>query len=140
MPIKNDDVVQVHYTGTLTDGTVFDSSTEREPLEFTVGQQMLIPGFELAIMGKEVGDKVSVTIPPEEAYGDVDSGLIFDVPLDEVPEHITPEIGLQLQLSNEEGVMNMTIEDITDSSIILNGNHPLAGQTLNFDIEVINIK
>ncbi len=140
MPIKNDDTVQVHYTGTLTDGTVFDSSLERDPLEFTMGKQMLIAGFENAIMGKEVGDKVNVTIAPEDAYGDVDPELIFEVPLSEVPEHITPEPGLQLQLSNEEGIMNVAIEDVTDTHILLNANHSLAGQTLIFDIEVISIK
>ncbi len=140
MPIKNDDTVQVHYTGTLTDGSVFDSSLERDPLEFTVGKQMLIAGFENAIMGKEVGDKVKVTIAPEDAYGEVDAELIFEVPLSEVPEHITPEPGLQLQLSNEEGIMNVTIDDVTAESIMLNANHPLAGQTLIFEIEVIAVK
>ncbi len=140
MPIKTDDTVQVHYTGTLTDGTVFDSSLERDPLEFTVGKQMLIAGFENALIGKEVGDKVNVTIAPEEAYGEVDSELIFEVPLEEVPEHITPEPGLQLQLSNEDGIMNVTIDDVTETSIMLNANHPLAGQTLIFDIEVISVK
>ncbi len=140
MPIKTDDTVQVHYTGTLTDGSVFDSSLERDPLEFTVGQQMLIAGFENALIGKEVGDKVNVTIAPEDAYGEVDSELIFEVPLADVPEHITPEPGLQLQLSNEEGIMNVTIDDVTETSIMLNANHPLAGQTLIFDIEVISVK
>ncbi len=140
MPIKTDDTVQVHYTGTLTDGSVFDSSLDREPLEFTVGQQMLIAGFENALIGKEVGDKVNVTIVPEEAYGEVDPELIFEVPLADVPEHITPEPGLQLQLSNEEGIMNVTIDDVTETSIMLNANHPLAGQTLTFDIEVISVK
>ncbi len=140
MPIKNDDTVQVHYTGTLTDGSVFDSSLDRDPLEFTMGKQMLIAGFENAVMGKEVGDKVKVTIAPEDAYGDVDSELIFEVPLSEVPEHITPEPGLQLQLSNEEGIMNVTIDDVTEDSIMLNANHPLAGQTLTFEIEIIAVK
>ncbi len=140
MPIKNDDTVQVHYTGTLTDGSVFDSSVDRDPLEFTVGQQMVIPGFENAVLDKEVGDKVTVTIAPEDAYGDVDSNLIFEVPLSEVPEHITPEAGLQLQLSNEEGVMNVMIDEVNEDSIVLNANHPLAGQTLVFEIEVIAVK
>ncbi len=140
MPIKNDDTVQVHYTGTLTDGSVFDSSVERDPLEFTVGAQMIIPGFENAIIGKEVGDKVTVTIDPAEAYGEVDPELIFEVPLSEVPENITPEPGLQLQLSNDEGDLNVTIDDVTETSIMLNANHPLAGQTLVFEIEVISVK
>ncbi len=140
MPIKNDDTVQVHYTGTLDDGTVFDSSLEREPLEFTMGKQMLIAGFEKAVMGKEVGDKVTATIAPEEAYGELDEELIFTVPRSEVPEHIVPEVGMQLSLSNEEGGMNVDICEVTDEYVSLNANHPLAGKTLTFEIEIIAIK
>ncbi len=140
MPIKNDDTVQVHYTGTLEDGSVFDSSLEREPLEFTMGQHMLIAGFENAVMGKEVGDKVKVTIPPAEAYGEADEELIFTVPRSEVPEHITPEVGMELSLSNEDGGMNVQVCEVTDEYISLNANHPLAGKTLIFDIEIVAIK
>ncbi len=140
MPIKNGDTVQVHYTGTLDDGTVFDSSVERDPLEFTLGKGMLIAGFEAAVMGKDVGDKVTVNIPPAEAYGESDEELIFSVPLSEVPEHITPEVGMQLHLSNEDGDMNMTICQVNEDSISLDANHPLAGKTLTFEIEVISVK
>ncbi len=140
MSIKNDDQVAVHYTGTLADGTVFDSSKDREPLEFTMGKQMLIPGFENALMGKTVGDTITVTIPPEEAYGEMDEALIFEVPRAELPEHIQPELGMMLSLSNEEGDMNVEICKVTDDSVALNANHPLAGQALTFEIEVISVK
>ncbi len=140
MPIKNDDTVQVHYTGTLEDGSVFDSSLEREPLEFTMGQGMLIAGFENAVVGKEVGDKVKVTIPPAEAYGEMDEELIFTVPRSEVPEHIIPEVGMELSLSNEDGGMNVQVHEVTDEYVSLNANHPLAGKTLLFDIEIVAIK
>ncbi len=140
MPIKNDDQLVVHYTGTLADGTIFDSSRGREPLEFTMGKRMLIEGFEKALIGKEVGDTVTVTIPPEEAYGELDEALIFEVPISELPEEIKPEIGMQLSLSNEEGDLNVEVCKITDDTIALNANHPLAGQPLTFEIEVISVK
>ncbi len=140
MPIKNDDQLSVHYTGTLADGTVFDSSREREPLEFTMGKKMLIEGFEKALMGKEAGDVVTVTIPPEEAYGEMDEGLLFEVARADLPEEIKPEVGMQLSLSNEEGDMNVEIFQVNDESIVLNANHPLAGQSLTFEIEIVAVK
>ncbi len=139
MPIKDGDKVQVHYTGTLEDGSVFDSSRERSPLEFTLGSGMLIAGFEAAVTGREVGETVKVDIEPEFAYGDIDEELIFTVPIDEVPEHISPEVGLNLELSNEEGTMNVTIAEVNDDNIVLNANHPLAGKTLTFEIEIISV-
>ncbi len=140
MPIKNGDKVQVHYTGTLADGSVFDSSREREPLEFVMGSGMLIPGFEAAVAGREAGDSVTVNIEPADAYGETDLELIFTVDRKEVPDHIQPEEGLELQLSNEEGVMNVTITEVTDDEITLDANHPLAGKALTFEIEIISIK
>ncbi len=140
MPIKDGDTVQVHYTGTLADGSVFDSSREREPLEFVMGSGMLIPGFEAAVMGREAGDSVTVNIEPANAYGETDLELIFTVDRNEVPEHIKPEEGLELQLSNEEGTMNVTITEVTDNEITLDANHPLAGKALTFAIEIISVK
>ncbi len=140
MPIKNDDQVSVHYTGTLDDGTVFDSSRERDPLDFTMGQKMLITGFENALIGKEVGDTVTVTIPPAEAYGEKEEALIFEVPRAELPDHIQPEVGMQLSLSNEEGDMNVEVCKVTEDSIHLDANHPLAGRTLTFEIEILAVK
>lgn len=139
MSIKDGDTVKVHYTGSLADGTVFDSSRERVPLEFVMGKGMLIPGFEAAIMGKETGDTVSVRIPPAEGYGDVDPDLVFTVARAQVPSHIIPEPGLQLQLSSDEGAMDVVVVEAGEDEIILDANHPLAGKELNFEIEVVSI-
>ena len=140
MAIKEGDTVQVHYTGTLADGAVFDSSREREPLEFVLGKCMMIEGFEKALIGRDVGEHMRVTIPATEAYGEVDNSLMFKVPLGEVPPHITPEPGLQLSLSSPEGDMEVTITHVDDSAIVLDANHPLAGKNLTFDIEIISAK
>jgi peptidylprolyl isomerase len=140
MAIKNGDTVQVHYTGTLADGAVFDSSRERDPLEFVLGKRMLIEGFEKALIGRKAGERVRVTIPAAEAYGDVDSTLLFEVPLSDVPPHITPEPGLQLSLSSPEGDMEVTITHVDSNTIMLDANHPLAGKELTFEIDVISVR
>jgi len=140
MPIKDGDTLRVHYTGTLADGTVFDSSRERDPLEFTLGRGMLIPGFEAAVLGREAGDVVSTTIPPEDAYGTVDPELIFTVARAQVPSHIPLEVGTPLQLSNEQGQMDVTITEVDAEEVTLDANHPLAGKALTFEIEILEIK
>ncbi|MBO4300029.1 MAG: peptidylprolyl isomerase [Desulfovibrio sp.] len=140
MPITKGDTIRVHYTGTLEDGTVFDSSRERDSLEFTLGKGMLISGFETAVEGHEVGDTVTVTIPPSEAYGDMDPELIFTVPRAQVPDHIPLEVGTPLQLSNEQGQMDVTISEVGTDEITLDANHPLAGKTLTFEIEILSVK
>ncbi|GFM31902.1 peptidylprolyl isomerase [Desulfovibrio subterraneus] len=137
--VKDGDSVKVHYTGTLNDGTVFDSSRDREPLEFTMGSGMLIPGFESAVLGMGVGNTTKVTIAPENAYGEVNEELVLDVPRSQVPSHITPEVGMMLQLQTEEGMMEVVIASVNDDSIVLDANHPLAGQELTFEIEVVAI-
>ena len=139
MPIKKGDTVRAHYTGTLDDGTVFDSSREREPLEFELGKGMLIPGFEAAVEGREAGETVTVTIPPEEAYGEADEELIFTVPRAQVPDHIPLNVGVPLQLSNEQGQMDVTITEVGADEITLDANHPLAGKTLTFEIEIVSV-
>lgn len=139
MPIKKGDTVKVHYTGSLADGTIFDTSRDRDPLEFVTGKQMLVPGFEAAVMGREEGESISVTFPASEGYGSSDSELIFTVPISEVPEHITPEVGMQLQLSSDQGDMDVTISGITEDEIELDANHPLAGKDLTFDIEIVSV-
>jgi len=139
MAIKKGDTVRVHYTGTLEDGVVFDSSRERDPLEFVLGKRMLIEGFEKALIGREAGEHMQVTIPAAEAYGDVDDALLFEVPIHEVPAHITPEAGLQLSLSSPEGDMDVTVTHVDSDRIVLDANHPLAGKALTFDIEVISV-
>ena len=139
MGIKKGDTVRAHYTGTLDDGTVFDSSRERDPLEFVQGQGMLIPGFESAVEGHEAGDVVSVTIAPEEAYGEADPELIFTVPRAQVPDHIPLNVGVPLQLSNEQGQMDVTITEVGPEEITLDANHPLAGKSLTFEIEIVSV-
>ncbi len=137
--VKDGDSVKVHYTGTLTDGTVFDSSRDREPLEFTLGSGMLIPGFEAAVIGMGVGNTTKVTIAPEDAYGDVNEDLVLDIPASQVPPHITPEVGMMLQLQTDDGVMEVVIAAVNEDNIVLDANHPLAGQELTFEIEVVEI-
>ncbi|SIO34418.1 FKBP-type peptidyl-prolyl cis-trans isomerase [Halodesulfovibrio marinisediminis] len=137
--VKNGDSVKVHYTGTLEDGSVFDSSREREPLEFTLGSGMLIPGFEKAVEGMTVGDSTKVTIPADEAYGQRNDEMIIDVAKTQVPEHITPEVGMLLQLESEGGIMEVVITEVKDESITLDANHPLAGKDLTFEIELVEI-
>ena len=132
--------VQVHYTGTLADGTMFDSSREREPLSFEVGTHSVIDGFEEALLGKTVGETVTVTIPPEKAYGAYDPNQVFAVTKSQVPESIPLEIGTKLQLSSEKGVLFVQITDVTDEEVILDGNHELAGQPLTFEIEVMDVQ
>lgn len=140
MAVKNGDTVFVHYTGTLEDGTEFDSSAGREPLEFVMGGGMIIPGFEAAVDGKSKGDKVTVCIPPEEGYGERNQEMLLVVPRKDVPSHITPEVGMMLQLTLEEGELDVVVSRVTADEIELDGNHPLAGKSLNFDIEIVDIK
>lgn len=140
MVAEKGNTVFVHYVGTLKDGTQFDSSYEREPLEFVLGQGMLIPGFEAAVTGKEVGDKVETIIPAEEAYGEHNPDLVGEVPLSQVPESIEPEIGMVLQISTEGGPLDVTITEVDEEKIVIDGNHPLAGRELTFAIEIVEIK
>lgn len=139
MPIANGNTVRVHYTGTLADQTEFDTSRGREPLEFVMGKGSLIPGFEQALMGREKGDRFRVTIPAAEAYGEHLPDLIMEIPRSEVPDHICPEVGMTLQLGTDAGEMEVIVTDVTDSHVVLDANHPLAGEDLTFDIEVVAV-
>ncbi len=130
--------VKVHYTGKLNDGTVFDSSREREPLEFTVGQGQVIPGFEEAVRGMEAGESRSVTLGCEQAYGQRRQDMILDVPRDKFPEDIPPKVGQQLMLRHPEGQeFPAFIVEVKDQVITIDANHPLAGEDLNFEIELM---
>lgn len=130
--------VKVHYTGKLNDGTVFDTSKDREPLEFTVGQGQVIPGFEEAVQGMEEGESKSVTIGSDQAYGERRKDMILDVPKDKFPDEIAPEVGQQLMLRHPEGQeFPAFIVEVTDEVITLDANHPLAGEDLNFEIELM---
>ncbi|NLO04602.1 MAG: peptidylprolyl isomerase [candidate division WS1 bacterium] len=134
------DKVKVHYTGKLEDGTVFDSSQDSEPLEFTMDGGQIIPGFEEAVRGMEEGDQKTVEIPPEEAYGEHHENAVIEVSREELPEEIDPVIGMQLQVQDESGqAFPAMIAEVTDSSITLDANHPLAGHTLTFEIELVEV-
>jgi peptidylprolyl isomerase len=137
---KPGDIVKIHYTGTLDDGTQFDSSSGREPLEFELGSGKVIPGFEKAVEGMAVGENKSVNIPPEEAYGPRHDQMIQDVPRNALPDDLEPVEGMALQAQGQDGrVINLTVTAVQDESITVDGNHPLAGQALNFEIELIDI-
>lgn len=138
--VKSGDTVRIHYTGTLNDGEVFDSSSGREPLEFTVGSGQIIPGLDAALPGMEVGEKKTVEVPVDEAYGPVDPGNRQAVPRAEIPDHIPLDPGTQLQLQSPQGqVMPVTVVEVTDENVTLDANHPLAGRDLTFNIELVEI-
>ena len=137
---KSGDSVKIHYTGTLEDGTQFDSSSGREPLAFELGSGQVIPGFEKAVEGMSVGDNKTVNIPAEEAYGPHNQQMVQDVPRSALPEDLTPEIGMGLQAQGPDGqVANLVVTAVEEDSITVDGNHPLAGKALNFDIELVSI-
>lgn len=136
--IENGNIVNVHYTGKLTDGSVFDSSEGRDPLKFQVGSGQIIPGFETAIMGKNVGDKVTVTIEPSDAYGDVREELFVKIPNDKLPGKV--EVGQILEATSEDGRSSQVlVHEVNEDHVIIDGNHPLAGKELIFDIEVVSV-
>lgn len=140
MQAKKGDAVSVHYTGRLEDGSVFDSSVSRSPLSFTLGDGNMIKGFDAAVYGMVIGDKKTVTIPAVEAYGERRQDKMIDIPLNEVPEHIQPEIGLQLTLQGAGGQpVPVTVVEVTEEKIVLDANHELAGKDLIFDIELVGI-
>lgn len=133
--------VKVHYTGTLTDNTVFDSSREREPIEFTVGAGQMIKGFDAAVDGMSIGDAKKVTIPAEEAYGPRVDEAVFPVPKKDLPEGMEPEVGMQLEARQEDGRSQvLVVLEVKEEEVILDGNHPLAGKDLVFDIELVEVK
>ena len=139
-PAVDGNTVKVHYTGKLEDGSVFDSSEGRDPLEVKLGTNAIIPGFEKGLMGMEVGDKKTITIPSEEGYGPRRDELIMELNKSDFPENITPEVGLQLQMQREDGQnLPVTIIEIQEEKITLDANFPLAGKTLIFDVEMMEV-
>lgn len=137
---KSGDRVKVHYMGKLDDGTVFDTSEGRDPLEFTVGENMLIPGFEEAVIGMTPGDSKDAHIAADEAYGAYHDNLVVQISLDKFPEDIKPEIGLILQIRGNDGEpVLMSVISIDDNFVTLDANHPLAGKDLNFTIRLVEI-
>lgn len=138
--VKQGDTIKVHYTGTLDDGTVFDSSEGHDPLEFSVGSGQVIVGFDEAVAGMAVGEKKTVMIPSEKAYGEFNAELVMNIPLEQVPEDLKPEVGMRLEVGGAEGeVMPVTVVDITEEHIILDANPPLAGKDLTFALELVSI-
>lgn len=138
---QSGNTVKVHYTGKLHDGTVFDSSHNRnEPIEFTLGQQNMIPGFEKAVEGMAVGDTKTAEIPANEAYGEKKTDMIIQVPKTEIPADIKPEVGQQLAMQGNDGQqMPVTVTEVADDTITLDANHPLAGKDLIFELELVNV-
>ncbi len=137
---KEGNTVKIHYKGTLENGSVFDTSEGREPLEFTLGSGQVIAGFDEAVSGMSVGEKKSVTIPVDKAYGPRNEELVIDAPKEHVPEDINPEVGQKLQMGGPNGeIVLVTVVDITDSHIKLDANPPLAGEDLSFDIELVEV-
>ncbi|MCG8342600.1 MAG: peptidylprolyl isomerase [Chlorobiales bacterium] len=137
---KQGDTVKVHYTGKLDDGSIFDTSAEREPLEFTVGAGTVIPGFEQAVIGLQPGESRETTIDATNAYGQRSSDLVTEVKREQLPQDLEVSVGQQLQVSMANGQTAVVmVTDITDTSIIIDANHPLAGQDLTFSIELVEI-
>jgi FKBP-type peptidyl-prolyl cis-trans isomerase 2 len=138
--VKTDDVITVHYTGKFEDGNVFDSSLDREPLEFKVGEGKIIPGFEEAVIGMAEGESKEIEIPSEKAYGDVREDLVEEINKSNLPESIDPKEGMELVSKNPEGQeLIVKIKEVKDDTIVIDANHPLAGQNLFFDIRVEQI-
>ena len=133
------DTVRVHYTGTLDDGTEFDSSRGREPLQFTLGAGQVVPGFDAAVTGMRPGDTKTVTIPAAEAYGDPRRELLVTVPRAQVPPGVEPRVGQRLQVGRGDRAFPVVVHEVTDAHVVLDGNHPLAGQDLTFALELIDI-
>lgn len=138
--VKDGDKVKLHYTGTLENGEVFDSSKDREPFTFTVGAGQVIKGFDEGVLGMETGEKKKVHIPADMAYGQPQEDMLLKVPLDHFPEHIKPEVGMALSVPTRDGrMMNVTITELNDDEVVLDANHPLAGKDLIFELEVLEI-
>jgi len=137
---KEGDKVRVHYQGTLRTGETFDSSEGREPLEFTVGSGQVIKGFDEGVKGMSIGEKRTLEIDVQDAYGEKSQDLIIEFPKAQFPDDTTPEVGQQLMMSNGSGQsFPVTIQEVRDDSVMLDANHPLAGQDLIFNIELVEI-
>lgn len=138
--VKAGDTVHLHYTGTLLDGSTFDSSAGRDPLQFEVGSGQIIPGLDVAIPGMNVGDKKIVKIGADDAYGQLNPEMRQAVPREGIPAEIPLEIGTQLQMQTPDGqAMPVTVIEVDEATVTLDANHPLAGKDLQFDIELMKI-
>ena len=137
---QNGDTVRIHYTGTLDDGEVFDTSEGQDPLEFTLGRGEVIPGFDAAVAGMAPGERKSVTIPAEEAYGAYRDEMVFEVEREQLPPGLDPQEGELLTLASDDGEeIPVTVQSVSAQGIVLDANHPLAGEDLSFEIELVEI-
>jgi peptidylprolyl isomerase len=137
---KNGDSVRIHYTGRLEDGSIFDSSAGRDPLEFTIGDGRVIPGFEEAVLGMQTGESKTVTIPADKAYGERNEQLVIEVPRSQVPPDLDPELDQKLQMGGPNGeLVVVTVIGLNEEAIVLDANPPLAGKDLVFDLELVGI-
>jgi FKBP-type peptidyl-prolyl cis-trans isomerase 2 len=138
--VKATDRVKVHYTGKLATGEIFDSSINRAPLEFTMGTGQLIPGFENGVLGMAINEKKTIVIPCAEAYGESIAEMIQEVPKSQLPPDLTPEVGMGLTTTTPDGhEIQLVVTEVNETSIVVDANHPLAGQDLTFEIEVVEI-
>jgi len=137
---KKGDTVKIHYTGRLQDGSVFDSSSNREPLQFNIGSGQVIPGFEEAVTGMKIGEKKTAGIPCDKAYGERDPSMVMVVDRKHVPGEINPEVGQRLEMGGPKGeLLVVNVIEVNDENITLDANPPLAGEDLTFDIELVEI-
>lgn len=138
--VQKGDTVNVHYHGRLADGTTFDSSEGREPLQFTAGSGQVIKGFDDAVMGMQAGEKKSVNIPVADAYGERNEDMIMEYPISDFPADMKPEVGMELQMGDDSGnVFPVVIVEVNAETVMLDANHPLAGQDLIFDVELVSV-
>jgi FKBP-type peptidyl-prolyl cis-trans isomerase 2 len=137
---KKGDTVNVHYHGKLADGTTFDSSEGRDPLQFIVGSAQVIKGFDDAMIDMAIGEKKTVNIPVEHAYGERSEDMMIEYPITEFPSDMKPEVGMELQMGDNSGnIFPVVITQVSEESVVLDANHPLAGKELIFDIELVSI-
>ncbi len=138
---KQGDTVAIHYTGTLTDGTVFDSSRTRDPLVFTLGTGQVIPGFDQGVLGMQPGEDKTITIPADQAYGPRRDELVLEVDRDQMPPDLPLEVGQQYQMEQPDGqAVIVTVQDVSSDVVTFDANHPLAGQNLTFDLNLVSIQ
>ena len=138
--VKNGDTIKVHYTGKLEDGSVFDSSRDREPFEFTVGSGGVIPGFDTGVVGMAVSDTKTIEVAPDKGYGQRMDELVAEVKRDAFPDDVEPEVGQRFEMQQPDGgTINVVVAERRDEIVILDANHPLAGKTLIFEIELLAI-
>ncbi len=137
--IESGKTVKIHYKGTLEDGTVFDSSEGRDPLAFDIGAEQVIPGFEAAVVAMDTGETTTVTIPCGEAYGETRDEMVGQIPRASLPDDLEPEVGMMLQMDSPDGAMPVQVVQVEDDTVTLDGNHPLAGKDLTFELTLVEI-